>query len=69
MTALQLLNALKSDRANAVLWIDHDRREAAFHPGRGEVYATVIDYSNAMTARTDPALNIEKHSSGELISA
>lgn len=69
MKVLQVLNSLKADRANAVLWINHELREAAFHPGRGEVYATAVDYNDAMMARTDPALNIEKHCGGELISA
>jgi ABC-type tungstate transport system permease subunit len=69
MTGLQILNALKADRANAVLWINHDRREAAFHPGGAHVYAMPVAYNDAMIARTDPALNIIDRTDGETMSA
>ena len=59
MTALEILTALKADPENAMLYMDHVKRKAAFHPGGAEVYATAVLYSDAKMARTDPALNID----------
>lgn len=70
MTALEIINELKAKRATAMLYINHARKESAFHPGGGEVYATPVTYADAMMARTDPALNIvQKTPHGELIEA
>jgi hypothetical protein len=69
MTALQILNALKSDPSNAILWINHDRKDAAFHAGRGTVCCVPVAYDDAKMARTDPALNIIDTTDGETLSA
>jgi ABC-type iron transport system FetAB ATPase subunit len=69
MTALEILKALKADRANAILWINHDRRQAAFHPGRSIPVCQPVDYSEAMMARTDPALSVINQTDGEILSA
>jgi hypothetical protein len=59
MTALEILNALKADTENAMLYMDHEKRKAAFHPGGAEVYATSVSYADAKMARTDPSLNVD----------
>ena len=69
MTTLDILNALKADRQNAILWLNHDRREAAFHAGGATAYCVPVDYSDAKMARTDPALNIIDMTDGETLSA
>lgn len=70
MTALEIINKLKSARGDAMLWIDHSRKEAALHPGYRHEYAVSVPYADAMMARTDPALDIiEKTQDGELITA
>lgn len=72
MTSLEILDLLKSTRDRvdpAVLWIDHENREAAVHPGGGTTCCTPVDYKIAMIARTDPALNIVSTADGETLVA
>ena len=69
MNALEILNALKADPANAMLWLSHDRREAAFHAGGATACCQPVDYSEAKMARTDPALNIIDMTDGETLTA
>lgn len=69
MTALEIINKLKANRNDAALWINHNRKEAAVHPGVNYIYAVSVSYIDAMVARGDPNLNIEKLPSGELITA
>jgi hypothetical protein len=69
MTALQILNLLQSTRNSAncaLLWLNHDRREAALHDGQ---IAHSVSYSEAMMARTDPALSIIDKTDGETLAA
>jgi hypothetical protein len=72
MTPLQIITLLKATRDNsdpAVLWVNHARREAAVHPGNGETYCLPVAYSDAMIARTDPALDIISATDGETLAA
>jgi hypothetical protein len=69
MTALQILNLLQSTRNSAncaLLWLNHDRRKAAVHDGE---IAHSVAYSEAMLARTDPALRIIDTTDGETLAA
>ena len=69
MTALQILDALKRDPANAMLWLNHNRREAAFHAGGAVACCQPVNYSDAKVARTDPALRIVDTTDGETLTA
>lgn len=69
MTALQILSALKADPLNAVLWLNHDRRVAAFHAGGSVSHCQPVAYEDAMIARTDPALSIVSQADGETLAA
>ena len=70
MTALEIINKLKSARGDAMLWIIYDRKEAALHPGYRHEYAVNVPFADAMMARTDPALDIiQKTQDGELFTA
>ena len=69
MTALEILNLLKSTRdaaSPAILWVHDGHRRAAIHDG---TIAHDVSYSEAVTARTDPALNIISRADGECYSA
>jgi len=69
MTALQILKLLKSTRNNArpaLLWLNHERRDAAVHDGE---IARGVDYGEAKMARTDPALHIIDETDGETLAA
>jgi hypothetical protein len=69
MTALQIINLLKSTRDShncALLWVNDDRRVAAVHDGE---IARDVSYSEATIARTDPALNVISTVDGETFSA
>ena len=65
MTALQIIRTLKADR-NRVLWINHDRREAALSPDADSV-CLPLDYSEACVARTDTNLGVVEECDGEII--
>jgi hypothetical protein len=56
MTALEITKAMKADR-NGVLWINDERRKAAYHSGIGS-YCDVVDYNSAVIAKTDPAFGV-----------
>ena len=65
MTALKIIRTLKADR-NRVLWISHDRREAALSPGANSV-CMPLDYREACLARTDTNLCVAGECDGEII--
>ena len=68
LTALTIIRTLKSDR-NRVLWINHERREAALSPAADSA-CVPVDYSEAKIARTDTSLRVEcEQTDGEIISA
>ena len=69
MTALQILNLLKSTRDNAspaILWVHDGKRKAALHDG---TITREVDYNEAVMARDDPALNIISRVDGECYAA
>ena len=65
MTALKIIRALTSDRSR-VLWINHERCEAALSPGSDTV-CVPLDYSEACVARTDTNLGVVEECDGEII--
>ena len=65
MSALNIIRTLKADR-NRVLWINHERREAALSPDDNSV-CTPVDYNDALIARTDTSLCIAGECDGEII--
>jgi hypothetical protein len=69
MTALEIENLLFSKRdknSPALLWVNHVRREAAVHDGE---CTHVVDYNEAMMARSNPAFSIIHMTDGETIFA
>ena len=69
MTALAIENLLFSTRdknSPALLWVNHIRREAAVHDGE---YAHVVEYNEAMMARSNPAFSIIDMTDGETLAA
>ena len=68
MTAIEITRALKADRRNAVLWINEQRKEAAFHPGNGS-YCVAVNYISAMVAKADPAFGIIDETDGRIYAA
>jgi len=72
MTALEIANMLKAtrDKRNpAILWINHERRSAAVHPGGGEACCIPVTYNDAVVARSDPAFSIIDRTDGEIYAA
>lgn len=67
MTALEILNAMKASR-DCILWINHERRDAAFHPGNGG-FAIPVTFNNAVLVRSDPAIQIIEKRDGEILQA
>lgn len=68
MTALEITRALKSDRKNAILWINEERREAVFHAGpAGHAYP--VKFNAAIIARGDPAFGIVERLDGDVYAA
>lgn len=65
MTSLEILKGLKRNR-DSLLWINHDRYDAAYHDGD---IATRVDYQSAMLARSDPSINIIDKTDGEILSS
>jgi len=63
MTALEIIRALKSDRKNAVLWINNEREEAAFHSGQFHGCVTV-DYNAAIIAKGDANIGVVDKTDG-----
>ena len=58
MTVLELTRVLKSNR-KGMLWINDERRVAAYHPCTAECGGcTAIDYNVAKVAKTDPAFGV-----------
>ncbi len=68
MTALEIIRALKADRKNAVLWINNERKEAAFHSGQFHGCVTV-DYNAAIVAKADPEFGIIDETDGKTYAA
>jgi hypothetical protein len=72
MTALEIANMLKDTRDKrepAILWINHERRSAAVHPGGGEACCIPVTYNDAKVASTDPAFSIVEQIDGEIYAA
>tara|TARA_R110000787_G_scaffold71774_1_gene159829 strand:- start:927 stop:1133 length:207 start_codon:yes stop_codon:yes gene_type:complete len=67
MTTLDIIKAMKSNR-NSMLWINDERKEAAFHAGNGS-YCTPVEYSSAVMAKTDPAFGVVDAVDGVIYSA
>tara|TARA_R110000822_G_scaffold302666_1_gene427045 strand:+ start:525 stop:740 length:216 start_codon:yes stop_codon:yes gene_type:complete len=70
MTSLEIIKALKSARSDALLWINEDRKEAAFHGATADVsYAVTVDFNAALVAKSDPALGIVDTTDGTIYAA
>ena len=67
MTTLDIIKAMKANR-NSMLWINDERKEAAFHAGNGS-YCTPVEYSSAVMAKTDPAFGVVDFIDGMTYSA
>jgi|TARA_B110000908_G_C10180648_1_gene415513 hypothetical protein len=67
MTTLDIIKAMKANR-NSMLWLNDERKEAAFHSGNGS-YCTPVDYFIADMAKTDPAFGVVEDIDGKLYSA
>jgi hypothetical protein len=65
MSALEMLKSIKRNR-NSLLWINSERKEAAFHDGD---IACRVDYESAMLVRTDPSIIIIDKTDGETLAA
>ena len=65
MTSLEILKSLKRNR-NSLLWINSDRKEAAYHDGD---IAYRVDYQSAMLVRPDPSIVIIDKTDGETLAA
>ena len=68
MTALEITKALKADRQNAVLWINEDRKKAAFHSGVTS-HAVTVGFKAAIIAKADPSIGIIDQTDGETYAA
>jgi hypothetical protein len=64
--ALEILKALKSN-PNAMLWINSERKEAAYNDGEDDVGP--VDYQTAMLVRPDPSLFTIDTTDGETLSS
>lgn len=67
MTALEITKAMKANRTG-LLWINDDRREAAYHPRSGS-YCEVVDYNSALVAKSDPAFGVVDTTDGTTYAA
>jgi hypothetical protein len=67
MNALEITKTLKANR-RSVLWVNDDRREAAYHSGTGS-YCVPVDYSAATVAKTDPAFVVVEKIDGTTYAA
>lgn len=63
MNSLDIIKALKADRNNAVLWINEERKESAFHSGVTS-YAVTVDFNTALVAKGDPSVVIIDNTDG-----
>jgi hypothetical protein len=68
MTALEITKALKAARKDALLWINEDRMEAAFHSGATS-HAVAVDFNAALIAKSDPAFCIVDTTDGTTYAA
>ena len=68
MTALEITKALKAERSGALLWINEDRKEAAFHGGAVS-YAVAVDFNAALVAKSDPAFGLVDTTDGTTYAA
>jgi len=66
MTALEMLNGLKANPNHHILWLNEERREAAYHDGE---IAHRVKYSDAMLVRPDPSIVIIDKTDGETLAA
>lgn len=56
MNALEITKTLKANK-NGLLWVNDERREAAYHPGNGYC-CEVVEYNAATVAKSDPAFGV-----------
>lgn len=68
MNALDIIKSLKADRKNAVLWINEERKEAAFHGGVTS-YAVTVDFNAALVAKGDTSVVIIDKTDGTTYAA
>ena len=68
MTALEITKALKADRQNALLWINEERKQSAFHSGVVS-HALTVDFNAALIAKSDPAFCIVDTTDGTTYAA
>lgn len=68
MTALEITKAMKSNR-KGLLWINDDRREAAYHPNTPSSYCETVDYNDALVAKSDPAFGVVDTTDGTTYAA
>jgi hypothetical protein len=68
MTALEITKSLKTCRAS-ILWINDERREAAFHPGGNVSACTPVSYNDATIAKGDPAFGVIDKTDGATYAA
>lgn len=67
MNALDIIKALKANRNN-VLWINEERKEAAFHSGVTS-YAVTVAFNSALVAKGDPSVVIIDKTDGTTYAA
>lgn len=67
MTALEILNAMKANH-NCILWINHERRDAAYHECNGST-AIPVAFNDAVLVRSDPGIQIVEKRDGEILAA
>ncbi|MFT6075154.1 MAG: hypothetical protein ACJAZ1_002079 [Yoonia sp.] len=60
MTALEIVQALKSIDRKGMLFINPNSKEAVFHIGTGS-YCDAVDYNEAMIAKGDPSIGVLVH--------
>ena len=67
MTALEIIQALKKNRQeDAVLWINHDRRQACYADTTAPANVIPVNYNDAVIARSDPEIVLVEHRDGEI---
>lgn len=65
MSALDMLTGLKRFPSH-VLWLNADRREAAYHNG---TIGVPVAFNDAVLVRSDPAIYVVEKRDGELLSS
>jgi len=65
MSALDMLNGLKRFPSH-ILWLNANRREAAYHNG---VIGVSVGFNDAVLVRSDPAIYVVEERDGEILSS